>query len=243
MASWKDGAEYAPIERPNGFATPVATALEDAAPYRAATPGAGEAPSTYQQAASVPLDQLLPRTATPRDPRAPFDVASAMLTGDSAWGATHRADQPHWTPSFDPRQPLLPTSIGTGTATSFAPPNPATRLAEPPPGLPFPGQQAPPRPVGLTTANKQMLWVAAGLLALGAWIPSTALFTLLVSSVLFSRASGRNQGVIVFAVAIMVAALTTIIGLDTATFSAISSLLCLACLGVVAVVGVRNRNS
>ena len=44
MATWRDGAAYAPETRPDGFATPAAEPLPEGEPYRANTPGADDRP-------------------------------------------------------------------------------------------------------------------------------------------------------------------------------------------------------
>ncbi|MDO4785153.1 MAG: hypothetical protein Q3997_08750, partial [Propionibacteriaceae bacterium] len=157
MAGWQDGAEYAPIERPDAFAAPAVEALPVAAPYAADTPGAVRPPQVMRPPTSaIPLESLVPAEASVRrDPRAPFSVVSAIMTSDSAWGAAHRADQPGWAPEFDPTRPM-----GRVEAT-FPPPGPSVqapaagapswpaRPADPwaPPGPPpHPGQfrQGPP---------------------------------------------------------------------------------------------------
>ena len=47
MATWRDGAAYAPETRPDGFASPAADPLPEGEPYRADTPGAIERPLVF----------------------------------------------------------------------------------------------------------------------------------------------------------------------------------------------------
>ncbi|WP_139650896.1 hypothetical protein [Tessaracoccus massiliensis] len=60
MATWKDGAAYAPVERPDGFATPVADPLPAGAPYQPGTPGPMTHPSGF-----APLPPLPPPQGAP----------------------------------------------------------------------------------------------------------------------------------------------------------------------------------
>lgn len=159
MAGWQDGAEYAPIERPEAFAAPVVEALAVAEPYAADTPGAVRPPQMIQPPASaIPLEQLVPAAAKAgRDPLSPFSVASATLMPDSAWGAAHRAGEPSWAPDFDPTRPLgraengfPPPStepLGAGGAEPSWP-APASWPAPPPASLP--GSQPGPWPASNT---------------------------------------------------------------------------------------------
>lgn len=132
MASWQDGAEYAPIERPDGFATPRAVPLDSPDPRIDLSAGAPpQRPADFSQPpARVPaLAELAPSTGRARDPRAPFETArtlgpaetnwtpdrpfntdSPVVTGhtDSAWGAAH-ANRPVVTPAaFAPPSPPTP---------------------------------------------------------------------------------------------------------------------------------------
>jgi hypothetical protein len=141
MATWKDGTEYAPAERPDGFATPRVAALTVAPPVQDLAAGAPtEPPGTFeQQVPAIPLAQLVPATGPGRDPRLAF--TEAARSGSGAWGAVHIEASPSWSPD----QPLL-TSAERGQnsrprAASFAP---ASR--PPTPGMPTPGVSAPGMP-------------------------------------------------------------------------------------------------
>lgn len=133
MATWKDGPEYAPAQRPDEFAAPaVAVALLPAPPEPNLAEGAPESlPDTWQIPQTAELSALAPRPdGDQRDARIPFEVTTAALTAEtSAWSATHQAPvnarseqearERASTPAFDPRQPM--TSMST-TPPPWAPP-------------------------------------------------------------------------------------------------------------------------
>jgi hypothetical protein len=124
MATWEDGPEYAPIERPSHFQNPDAPALK-AAPQRAhvaasapkSRPGFDH-PSTPVKA----LASLIPTVRDkPRDPQRPFAVVSSAMTSDSAWGAVHWAAPTGrpvvgWIPGMDTSHPRPNQPITVGTA-------------------------------------------------------------------------------------------------------------------------------
>lgn len=131
MASWKDGAAYAPVERPDGFATPSAEPLPIADPYRAETPGAVAAPAQLTSPPARPLEQLGAAPASQRDPRQGFDVSSMALT--TVGGGQERRD------------PRTPFAVTTSTVTTPGPP--------PPTGQPLAGPDAPPPPPSARVAG------------------------------------------------------------------------------------------
>lgn len=209
MASWEDGAEYAPVERPDGFATPSAAPLEHVAPAAAETPGAISAPDGYADTASgIPLDRLTPSSGAPRDPRQPFDLATTALTGDSAWGTAHRADVGVLTPTFDPLRPITTsstTAVLPNTVTEFPPPSsapviPAGQQFPPPSGPPGqwapqpPGQPEQPSATPMPVSTVQLLWTSAGLLLLGFFIPMMAIILGAAATLLTSRALPEKRG-------------------------------------------------
>lgn len=161
MATWTDGAAYAPLQRPYGFATPEAPPLEVAEPAAAATPGQipppqGFAPSGPQ----IPLDRVVVADRRPRDPAFPFTTASAAIA----------SAPPPVSGVRDPRVPFavygtasagsvvdaprLPPPTGAPLATafdaSFSPPAlPQQDFPPPgfpPPSFPPPGATSPPPP-------------------------------------------------------------------------------------------------
>lgn len=150
MATWTDGAAYAPIERPDGFATPEVAPLEVAVGEAAVTPGAIPPPRTFQPSApQPPLDQIRTDPPVTRNPVDPFRTATAALT----------AGPDAHTVGRDPLQPFL---THTGTVGSQELPPPTGSPLDPPSGVPLPAPPesslpaptGPPLPVphGTTTA-------------------------------------------------------------------------------------------
>ena len=93
MASWTDGAAYAPLERPDGFATPEVEPLDVAVPDVAQTPGPIPPPAEFHPSApAAPLSGL--RTAPPvtRDPSSPFQVGAGLMTIASSMGPIEARD-------------------------------------------------------------------------------------------------------------------------------------------------------
>lgn len=110
MATWEDGPEYAPIERPADFGRPPVAELDVAPPaaQQAAWAPRDRPVFSAPPVPVAPLATLVPATKDPRDPQLPFDVASATLTGDGAWGALH------WSPPSG----LPPAAPATGVLTA-----------------------------------------------------------------------------------------------------------------------------
>ncbi|MHA6524046.1 hypothetical protein [Tessaracoccus sp. G1721] len=128
MASWKDGAAYAPTERPDGFATPRAEPLSGGEPWRAPTPGPIAAPDGFDAAAQPPLAQLATGGKQGRDPRESFAVTGSALTPGPVAGAKR-----------DPRAPILtsaPQPVGREWVSEAGSqlPAPTGRPLPPPPG-------------------------------------------------------------------------------------------------------------
>ncbi len=143
MATWEDGPEYAPIERPVDFGRPPVAQLDVSPP---AAQQAAWAPTdrpvfSAPPAPVAPLATLVPVAKDPRDPQLPFDVASASITGDGAWGALHWSP-PSGLPTDGPTgglpapDPYAPTTLN-GTAPVSGPDS----LMVPPPSAPWVGQQ------------------------------------------------------------------------------------------------------
>lgn len=92
MATWEDGPEYAPIQRPNQFTVPEVPPLSMAPPVEHPAAGAPVQRPRFDgpSGPTVALEALRPEEQDPRDPSVPFQVvASTATTADSAWGAAH----------------------------------------------------------------------------------------------------------------------------------------------------------
>jgi hypothetical protein len=199
MASWEDGPEFAPAERPAAFTAPRVAELPVPSPEISPAAGApAERPADFAQPTS-PAPALASLVAPPparRDASQPFEVASMTLTSESsAWGAAHSSVlQPQGSAmaaGFDPTRPIVPTG-GTPLA-SFPPPagdamSPASFA---PPGAPAPfatpGQapgQRPPGAPGQTGFAATFAALTPGVvigLAIGCFLPVVSLMTYLIA--------------------------------------------------------------
>lgn len=117
MATWEDGPEYAPLQRPDDFDVPDVPPLDDAPPLLDFSAGA---PLVRPQFAgptnpAKPLAALAPDEAEHRDPQLPFAVAASSTTAnDSAWGSAH------WSPPGG-----IAVNSGIAVDGSWAPPTTA----------------------------------------------------------------------------------------------------------------------
>jgi hypothetical protein len=136
VATWEDGPEYAPVERPADFSPPAAGPPLDLAPstHHTAARAPVKRPAFERPDVSVvPLAELVPAVADQRDPVVPFEVVSSTVTSmDSAWGAAH------WSP---PNGASLPETAAQ-TTTPFVPT--AVIVGQPPLGAPTVGTWGPP---------------------------------------------------------------------------------------------------
>jgi hypothetical protein len=92
MATWEDGPEYAPLERPADFAPAAAAPLSIAPPVQQMAALAPKDRPIFDQppVPLAPLAALAPAPDETRDPQEPFAVVSSTMTSDSsAWGAVH----------------------------------------------------------------------------------------------------------------------------------------------------------
>lgn len=160
MATWEDGPEYAPLERPDAFSEPDAATshLDPPPPPPPASSPPLDRPRFDEPGQQAPaLADLVPTPPEQRDPEQAFDVASSLVTAESsAWAAAH------WTPPSTPDSStghsarsaaLVPADHrGTGGADGWhgrvpsGPHDPGTPPAFPPPtGSPtFPPPTGPP---------------------------------------------------------------------------------------------------
>ena len=135
MATWQDGPEYAPIERPSDFQDPDAAPLKIAAPYAQMAAWAPKNRPVFDSPEKpvAPLSTLVPRREEPRDPQEPFAVVSSTMTSDSAWGAAHWASPTSrpaglaaaggWNPSPGARDPRPEQPLAVRSGNSPAPGN------------------------------------------------------------------------------------------------------------------------
>lgn len=146
MATWEDGPEYAPHQRPQSFSEPSVDPLEAPPPPPPAAGAPVDRPRFEQPERPVaPLVTLVPTPIDVRDPQQPFDVAAATMTGDSAWGSVHwNASQPFpvatSAPLADTAMP--PASGPVGRADPGQPFQVQDGPAAGPTGFPAPGTPA-----------------------------------------------------------------------------------------------------
>jgi hypothetical protein len=226
MATWEDGPEYAPIERPDEFSTPDAAPLGTTEPYVQPSANAPLQRPAFggPQAPVIALADLVPAPEVRRDPTVPYEVVSSAVTsGDSAWTAMH--SQTPTSPIATTASPWTGGSVGTmpvGTPSLGAwPSGPLTTSARPtqgPTGLPAPGTTqwfapppyAPPQPTLPITGKDLVNAVTPALLivlALGGLIHPVSPITLIIAWALSTRATVAKQEIrIAFVVAVAVLA-------------------------------------
>lgn len=199
MASWTDGPEYAPAERPAAFAAPTAPPLDEAPPLVDLSAGAPLVPpATFEEPRDrvPPLATLVASPGQQRDPTQPFVVESAVMTTGSAWGSAHSAAAiaaPTWQPpaggAWTADQPYASTYLPPTGPGSF-----------PAPGTPQwfgPGPEwAPPAPAVPATLANAARAATYGLLitlAVGGVISLLAPFLLGIGLALSSQVSYRRR--------------------------------------------------
>lgn len=173
MASWKDGAAYAPIERPDGFATPRAAPLSSAERKPAITPGAVPHPRTIEPVDAPPLSKVGLAKPSARDAREPFEIQSAAATSMATLPDGKR----------DPKAPFAVTAPAQRTAVAPSPPPP------PPNALPL---DVEPRRASAVQhegsiddpGQKSLLWLMTGMCAAGVVVPVAAPFLLIFAGLL-----------------------------------------------------------
>lgn len=140
MATWRDGPEYAPRQRPTGFVEPAAEPLEAhaEAPHPAAGAPADRPVFSPPETPAPILAELAPAIAPQRNPHAPFAVVASTLTGGSAWSAVHTA-RPEAAPV--PTGPTAPAPVPWTPEQPFAAPGAPVTASIPPPPTLQPGAQ------------------------------------------------------------------------------------------------------
>ena len=157
MATWEDGPEYAPAERPSDFASAAAAPLPMAPPVPQMAAYAPKARPLFEQPSApvAPLTTLVPPVAEQRDPQAAFEVASSTMTAEAtagAWGAVH------WGAPTGP--PVSPFPPGPQQPLALRSSSPASAGAFPAPGTPEwfgPGPYANPPAAPVPVGAKQVL--------------------------------------------------------------------------------------
>ena len=145
MATWEDGPEYAPHERPQYFADAPLPPLEQAPPVARPADGLPASRPHFDHPSSpvAALATLVPEPPDERDPRRPFDTVTTTLTSESAWGPTGSSSG---TAAVTPTEPF-PTAPHPAAAP--VPGVPPVRASPPGAGAPWPvpEQPAPAGPV------------------------------------------------------------------------------------------------
>lgn len=153
MATWEDGPEYAPHERPQYFADAPVAPLEQAPPVaRPADGQPADRPRFDEPSAPLaPLAMLVPEPPDERDPHLPFDTLTTALTSESPWGLPGAPGSSSASPfvataPFGQPAPALsaaPTAAPLAGQGPGTPPPPSGQLAAPPRqdpyGFPVPG--------------------------------------------------------------------------------------------------------
>ena len=177
MATWTDGAAYAPLERPDGFATPEAEPLEVAVPHTSETPGPMRPPAGFAPSGpAIPLDAVRTQPPPRRDPVVPFMVSSGLLTSASSMGDGS---------GRDPRLPFAVATSDQGRGTDIDSLHPPTGNPLPIP-LPPPGAAAALSPQDQST-QRTMVFLAVASCIIGVAIPAVAAWMLVVAGLLATR--------------------------------------------------------
>ena len=194
MATWEDGPEYAPLERPDVFAEPTEATISLAAPPVSppVPPAPADRPAFADPNAPVPpLASLVPLPPAGRDPEQPFDVVSSLMTAESsAWASAH------WTAAPTPAPAPTPATGPAPVPPAFPPPTgpPPVQQQFPAPGTPqwfASGGYQPPAPAPRTLDARAVLAAATPgvlvTLVIGAFIWVLAPITMVVAFLLTRR--------------------------------------------------------
>lgn len=209
MATWRDGPEYAPPERPAAFVEPPTVPLASPPPEVNLAAAAPTSLPEFGPPAepTQPLTHLAPSAGPTRNPHEAFDVVTSTVTNQSAWASAHSAAITAATvPPWTPEQPLATPS--TPAPGSYPPPVGVQSHAQvnpapfPAPGTPQwfappPWQRVPDVPPPVTVAQ---LWasVTPGVLiplAVGALFSGLSIVMLAVSFSLSARIAYRRAAV------------------------------------------------
>ncbi len=211
MATWRDGPEYAPLERPAAFVVPDAppiTAPDASAP----APTAPTAPPDVEPTFSAPVAEqpalaaLVPSAAPGRNPHLPFEVTTAAVTTAGGWSP---GQAPSGQPAAEQRSPQLPFNAPGPSLTGYLPVQPTVQhnaqinpAPFPAPGTPQwfappPGSRVPDAPPAVTITQ---IWRAAGAgvmipLIIGIFMPWLSILMLAVSFALSARIAYRRAAI------------------------------------------------
>lgn len=135
MATWEDGPEFAPVERPSGFAAPRAEPLVAPAATPSASADAPQDRPTFTSP-SVPtpaLAALVPHRDAGRNPHEAFAVVSSTMTSGATWGSMTTGQPGPAAAAWTPQQPISTTqATGRGADLSSAVPLTSAPIAAPP---------------------------------------------------------------------------------------------------------------
>lgn len=204
MASWQDGPEYAPTERPAAFVTPPLPPLTAPAPPApvAAPVEPGVEPSFVPAAVPQPdLATLVPDAAPGRNPNVAFEVTAAAITA----GGT----MPAGPGQAGGRLPTQPFTSGGPPLTGYLPVQAAVQPNAQVNPAPFPAPNtpqwfAPPPesrvPVAPPTVTVTQIWLGATpavmiTLILGALFSWLSILMLALSFALSARIGYRRAAV------------------------------------------------
>lgn len=217
MATWEDGPEYAPLERPSGFDQPAVAALDlpDAVPTPADVPPVERPAFDGPDRPVAELSTLVPAVSETRDPAVAFETVSTTMTSPSAWGSAHgsrpagsgfpsapaflagTSPQPVTAPALPTGAPSptgWPASGPVATRDPWTPSGPSAPPPFPSPGSPEwfgPGPYGEPPPAPDKLSAKRVLEAATPgvwiTLLVGGLVSPLAPVLLIVASVLASR--------------------------------------------------------
>lgn len=154
MASWRDGPEYAPHERPEAFVDPKSPPLATPIVAQPVAAAPAEEPMFAPPQQPTPdLASLIPSAQAGRDPRQAFEVVSTPLTSTTppaptAWGSAHAtapaatlAPAPTAANPWTPQQPIPAAAPPVQASIPMPPPLQAHAQINP---TPFPAPSYPP---------------------------------------------------------------------------------------------------
>ena len=193
MATWEDGPEYAPYQRPDEFHMPPVEPL----PYPPPAPGLAAAPFerpvfAEPQAPVVALATLVPVVEDVRDPQEPFAVVTDSLTADHGFGAVR------WSA---PGAPIAGALVAGPPVAHAAWPPPPESGPFPAPGTPQwfgPGPYAPPPAPPAVTFSQVLTATTPGLiicLVIGGVLAVLAPLMLVISALLANRVQAGESTV------------------------------------------------